>query len=131
MAMNYLLLIVVISLLVIIVWLAWRYRQLKNQLVEYSRSIRKNETHNISPNAKELDDLSSAVSSLISTFDLKNSALDSERARLATVLDQLTDGVLIADSHGLIQFANPAAGKLRSEERRVGKECRSRWSADH
>ena len=112
MAMNYLLLIVVISLLVIIVWLAWRYRQLKNQLVEYSRSIRKNEIHNISPNAKELDDLSSAVSSLISTFDLKNSALDSERARLATVLDQLTDGVLIADAHGLIQFANPAAGKL-------------------
>jgi len=38
--------------------------------------------------------------------------LESERARLATVLDQLTDGVLIADSHGLIQFANPAAGKL-------------------
>src|SRR5688572_22531213 len=112
MAMNYLLLIVVISLLVIVVWLAWRYRQLKNQLVEYSRSIRKNEIHNISPNAKELDDLSSAVSSLISTFDLKNSALDSERARLATVLDQLTDGVLIADAHGLIQFANPAAGKL-------------------
>jgi len=112
MAMNYLLLIVVISLLVIIVWLAWRYRQLKNQLVEYSRSIRKNEIHNISPNAKELDDLSSAVSSLISTFDLKNSALDSERARLATVLDQLTDGVLIADVHGLIHFANPAAGKL-------------------
>jgi two-component system phosphate regulon sensor histidine kinase PhoR len=110
--MNYLLLIVVISLLVIIVWLAWRYRQLKNQLVEYSRSIRKNEIHNIPPNAKELDDLSSAVSSLISTFDLKNSALDSERARLATVLDQLTDGVLIADSQGLIQFANPAAGKL-------------------
>jgi len=110
--MNYFLLVIVISLLVIVVWLAWRYRQLKNQLVEYSRSIRKNEIQNIPPNAKELDDLSSAVSSLISTFDLKNSALDSERARLATVLDQLTDGVLIADAHGLIQFANPAAGKL-------------------
>jgi two-component system, OmpR family, phosphate regulon sensor histidine kinase PhoR len=112
MAMNYLLLIAVISLLVIVVWMAWRYRQLKNQLVEYSRSIRKNEIQNIPPNAKELDDLSSAVSSLISTFDLKHSTLDSERARLATVLDQLTDGVLIADSQGLIQFANPAAGKL-------------------
>ncbi|HLO15225.1 MAG TPA: ATP-binding protein, partial [Anaerolineales bacterium] len=31
---------------------------------------------------------------------------------LATVLDQITDGVLIADAQGLIQFANPAAGKL-------------------
>jgi len=110
--MNYFLLVIVILLLIMAVWLAWRYRQLKNQLVEYSRSIRKNEIHKIPPNAKELDDLSSAVSSLISTFDLKNSTLDSERARLATVLDQLTDGVLIADSQGLIQFANPAAGKL-------------------
>ena len=112
MAMNYLLLIAVISLLVIVVWLVWRYRQLKNQLVEYSRSIRKNEIQNIPLKTKELDDLSSAVGSLISTFDSKHSILDSERARLATVLDQLTDGVLIADSHGLIQFANPAAGKL-------------------
>ena len=42
----------------------------------------------------------------------RHSTLDSERARLATVLDQITDGVLIADSQGLIQFANPAAGKL-------------------
>jgi two-component system phosphate regulon sensor histidine kinase PhoR len=38
--------------------------------------------------------------------------LDSERSRLATVLDQITDGVLIADAHGLIQFANPASGRL-------------------
>ena len=110
--MNYLLLIAVIFLLVIVVWLAWRYKQLKNHLNEYSRSVRKNEIHNLPSNTRELDDISSAVSSLISTFDLKNSTLDSERARLATVLDQLTDGVLIADSHGLIQFANPAAGKL-------------------
>ena len=32
--------------------------------------------------------------------------------RLATVLDQITDGVLIADATGLVQFANPAAGRL-------------------
>lgn len=110
--MNYFLLVIVISLLIIAVWLAWRYNQLKDQLGEYSRSIRKNEIHNLPSSAGELDDISSAISSLISTFDLKFSTLDSERARLATVLDQLTDGVLIADSQGLIQFANPAAGKL-------------------
>ena len=110
--MNYFLLVIVISLLIIAVWLAWRYKQLKNQLGEYSRSIRKNEIHNPPSNTRELDDISSAISSLISTFDLRFSTLDSERARLATVLDQLTDGVLIADSQGLIQFANPAAGKL-------------------
>ena len=38
--------------------------------------------------------------------------MEVERARLATVLEQMTDGVLIADSQGIIQFANPAAGKL-------------------
>src|SRR5437016_14473654 len=30
-----------------------------------------------------------------------------------------------------IHVLNVAAGVLRSEERRVGKECRSRWSPDH
>src|SRR3546814_13421974 len=34
-----------------------------------------------------------------------------------------------------VRFGNPALGKLRSEERRVGKECvstcRSRWSPYH
>jgi two-component system phosphate regulon sensor histidine kinase PhoR len=38
--------------------------------------------------------------------------LDAERARLATVLEQMTDGVLIADAQGIVQFANPAAGRL-------------------
>src|SRR5256714_13912522 len=30
-----------------------------------------------------------------------------------------------------ITFTNKAAGEMRSEERRVGKECRSRWSPYH
>lgn len=38
--------------------------------------------------------------------------LKAENARLATVLEQLTDGVIIADADGRVQFANPAAGKL-------------------
>src|SRR5256885_9264652 len=38
-----------------------------------------------------------------------------------------------ADPHPGLRGAAPAAGRrdLRSEERRVGKECRSRWSPDH
>jgi two-component system phosphate regulon sensor histidine kinase PhoR len=38
--------------------------------------------------------------------------LEAERSRLAAVLEQMTDGVLIADATGLIQFANPAAERL-------------------
>src|SRR5205809_5800798 len=45
----------------------------------------------------------------------------------ARVLARLRDaGVNLAAFH-----AFPSARKSRSEERRVGKECRSRWSADH
>jgi two-component system phosphate regulon sensor histidine kinase PhoR len=66
----------------------------------------------ISTDIRELEDLSSAISSLITAFNVQHAILDSERLRLATVLDQITDGVLIADATGLVQFANPAAGRL-------------------
>ena len=37
------------------------------------------------------------------------------------------------DQHQAIHHANELSGVVysRSEERRVGKECRSRWSPDH
>src|ERR1051325_8869230 len=38
-------------------------------------------------------------------------------------------GVLVAEN--LHPVANPAIDAFRSEERRVGKECRSRWSPYH
>src|SRR5471030_884774 len=34
-------------------------------------------------------------------------------------------------SYGSMAKAFPIAGSVRSEERRVGKECRSRWSPYH
>src|SRR5260221_7715879 len=53
-------------------------------------------------------------------------ALDSPR--YFAVLDRLDQ--LIAAPPGTY-LAGRAAGKARSEERRVGKECRSRWSPYH
>ena len=77
------------------------------------------------------------------------------------LLDGLADGVVIADSAGIVRVVNQAATRMlgttveqargaqladvlllqdqdgvtwvdgRSEERRVGKECRSRWSPYH
>lgn len=108
--MNYTL-IFTILILIIAGWYAWRYYTLRSNLNNYAKIIRQNPNEN-SINATELESLSSAIFSLISTFDVQHSKLDSERSRLATVLDQITDGVLIADAHGLIQFTNPAAGKL-------------------
>jgi two-component system, OmpR family, phosphate regulon sensor histidine kinase PhoR len=103
--------ILVILVLIIAAWYARRYYGLRASLNEYTRAIRQQPDLS-STDTKELESLASAVSSLISMFSDQHSALEAERSRLATVLDQITDGVLIADAVGLIQFANPAAGRL-------------------
>jgi two-component system, OmpR family, phosphate regulon sensor histidine kinase PhoR len=102
-------LIFTIILMIIAAVYAWRYYSLRREIDKYATHVR---GQDILTESSELQHISSAISSLISTFDLRHSTLESERARLATVLDQMTDGVLIADSQGLIQFANPAAGRL-------------------
>jgi two-component system phosphate regulon sensor histidine kinase PhoR len=92
-------------------WFAWRYYDLKRRLNEYASLVR-NRQNNLPIDVKDLENLSNAIASLQTTFNLQLSTLDSQTARLSTVLEQLTDGVLIADSHGQVQFANPAAHKL-------------------
>ncbi|HSL45367.1 MAG TPA: ATP-binding protein [Anaerolineales bacterium] len=109
--MNSLLVFVVIVLFLIVIFLAWRYQNLKTYLNEYTRTLRQQQPHPPT-DIKELENLSSAVASLVAAFNLQYSTLESERSRLATVLEQITDGVLIADAQGLVQFANPAAGRL-------------------
>jgi two-component system, OmpR family, phosphate regulon sensor histidine kinase PhoR len=106
--MNYSLLITILAIL-FAAWFAWRYVRLRRAVDEFAGRARTGDT---AAKAGELEGLASAISSLVSTFNLKQSALDAERARLATVLEQMTDGVLIADEAGLVQFANPAAGRL-------------------
>lgn len=90
-------------------WLAWRYYKLRREIERLANQIR---AQTINTEVKELENLASAVVSIMTGFDTRYSILDSERARLATVLEQMTDGVLIADSLGIIQFANPAASRL-------------------
>ena len=108
--MNAYWVVLLITLLVIALWFAWRYFDLRRQLQNYSDLIRRQSDFHT--DSKELETLSSAVTSLVSAYDTRYSALEDERARLATVLDQITDGVLIADEQGLIRFANPAAARL-------------------
>lgn len=106
--MNYTPLLIFI-LLIVAAWFAWRYYRLRRRLNEFASSIR---TQKTSSEIRELENLSSAVTSMAGAFELHHARLDAERSRLATVLEQMTDGVLIADSQGIIQFANPAAGQL-------------------
>ncbi len=58
------------------------------------------------------EQLSNAVKTMALTLNMRTSAVEAERARLAAVVDQMTDGVLVADSEGRIQFSNPAAERL-------------------
>src|SRR2546430_5675493 len=43
----------------------------------------------------------------------------------------LTRSLRLLEKEGLVAISNRAAMRQRSEERRVGKECRSRWSPYH
>jgi two-component system, OmpR family, phosphate regulon sensor histidine kinase PhoR len=106
--MNYLSIFTVI-ILILAAWYAWRYYKLRHDVDEYANHVR---GQHIDTKIKELENLSSSISSIVSTFDVQRSTLEAERARLATVLEQMTDGVLIVDSQGIVQFANPAAGRL-------------------
>ena len=109
--MNPFLVFTLIVLVLLTIFFIWRYQNLANAIKEYARAIRQQSNLN-SLEVKELEGLSSALASLNSKFNQEHGAIEAERSRLATVLDQITDGVLIADAHGSIQFANPAAGRL-------------------
>ena len=93
--------------------LAWRYFALRRDILTMTEQIRRKDELNES--ASELGDLASAFNSRLSTLNLQLSALNIEHGKLSAILDQLTDGVLIVDADGRIQFSNPAAERLFGE----------------
>ena len=106
--MNYTALLALI-LFSFAIWFAWRYYKLRHDIDQYAENIRR---QSIVTNVKALENISSALASVSTSFKEQLATLSEERSRLAAVLDQMTDGVLIADQQGVIQFANPAAGRL-------------------
>jgi two-component system phosphate regulon sensor histidine kinase PhoR len=109
--MNALLVILLGIALVLAAWFAWRYASLRRRVDEYARLVRRNPDR-LPTDKKDLEDLSNAIVLQRSTFEARHETLNAQNARLATVLEQMPDGVLIVDSQGQIQFANPAAGRL-------------------
>lgn len=108
------LIVVILLFLLIAVWFAWRYLDLRRRLRRLINLIGQAEAGNSVSlrDQKGLEELSNTVASLKEVLDVRGTQLEAERDRLATVLDQMTDGVLIADSQGRIQFSNPAARRL-------------------
>ena len=123
--MNWFLIVLALLLALALLWLGWRTIRLRRRLDEYAATIRRVTQADLSPAALPedvagLENVSNAVHSLVAAFDLHISVVEAERAKLAAVLEQMTDGVLIADSDGRIQFANPAAGRLFDTPAAVG-----------
>ncbi len=109
--MNQLPLYLAIIFLLLAVWFAWRYIYLRKRIEQYTELV-KRLPDELPTDFKQLETISNAIASLKTNFDSKLSNLNLETARLSTVLEQLTDGVLIVDAGGQVQFANPAARKL-------------------
>ena len=115
--MIYFLSALLLIALIALFWLGWRYFGLKRRLVKYTQALRTVDVGKFVPHALPedvlgMEELSAAIKNLLSNFEVQIASSDANRARLAAVLDQLTDGVIIADPEGHVQFANPAAEKL-------------------
>jgi two-component system phosphate regulon sensor histidine kinase PhoR len=106
-------LFIIAALLVVCGLLAWRYLALRRDIRAMAGQIRRKEDP--AETASELGDLASALSARLSAVQLQLYSLNIEHSKLSAILDQLTDGVLIADADGRIQFANPAAERLFGE----------------
>lgn len=95
---------------------AWRYAALRRRVEAFARALKA--LAGQPPRAlaegelPELHPLSAAAGMYTRSVGRKFELLEAERARLAAVLEQMTDGVLIAGAGGAIQFANPAAERL-------------------
>ena len=94
---NDILLALLLASLAALFWLGWRHVTLRRQLKQYTHTLREAAEGQFAPQAlpedvKGLDELSNAVKNLLSTFNFQLATSDADRARLAAVLDQMTDG---------------------------------------
>ncbi len=108
--MDSLLVFILAFFILLAAWLGWRYVKLRRAVREMTEQIKRGDDPTES--SRDLGELASALNAQRSTFNLQLSTLNAEHAKLSAILDQLTDGVLIADADGRVQFANPAAEKL-------------------
>src|SRR2546425_10996882 len=105
--------------------LYWRHREAFDELIATGQRFRKAQTSGKMVNMREARDARREALSRLSDLATEalrdaghNPSLDTLR-RIATTLEALSAYTSLSD------------GPTRSEERRVGKECRSRWSPYH
>ncbi len=112
--------LLITALLITALWMSWRYISLRRKIDSYAQTLRRasesdKPTLQLPTDIKDIEELSNAVHNLAGTCERRIATLEAERARLAAILNQMTDGVLIVDNTGSIQMANPGAKKLFGE----------------
>lgn len=124
--MNTFLLVCLLLALISLGILSWFHLRLRNRLTAYAQLVRRvSKNHQPARALPEdqpgLAELSNAVKFVALTLQSQNASLEMERTRLASILDQMTDGVLIADSNERVTFSNPAAARLFDNENAIGR----------
>ena len=124
--MNWILPTLLIIIALALVGLGWRHFVLLRNLKRYTallHAVTNDEmsVNDIPEDYSGLEDFSNSVKIMALALRERTSVVEAERARLAAVLDRMTDGVLIVDSGGQIQFANPAAERLFETKPAVGR----------
>jgi two-component system phosphate regulon sensor histidine kinase PhoR len=123
--MNWFFLILAAVVVMAGFWFGWRYIRLRGLLKHYADMLHlvadgEKSVSDLPEDLPLLEDFSNTVKALGLALGAQSSLVEAERARLAAVLERMTDGVLIADSSGQIQFANPAVERLFETKNAVG-----------
>lgn len=90
-------------------------RELTHAVTQLSRSVRDGELalSKIRPSTiDEIGDLSNAFNTMVLKLREQFNALQTEQLKMAAVLGEMSDGVLIVNDRGLIQLINPAAENI-------------------
>lgn len=115
--------IVLAGLLIIAIFIVsrWRYAEriaaALKQLTRATRQLGEGRYEGVEVPSRlekvpEMQELSQALEETADQIEEQISALSKEQTMLSTVLSQMTDGVLIADSEGHVQLLNAAAERL-------------------
>jgi two-component system phosphate regulon sensor histidine kinase PhoR len=118
-------LIVMLLAILLAAWIAGRTSRPVQQLTQavHQMTVTDLPEQSFSPAIDEIGQLTQAFNAMTFRLHDQFNALETERVKLAAVLEKMSDGVLIIDDQGVIQLMNPATEKMLSlkAENSIGK----------
>jgi len=95
-------------------WIASRTTQPLRELTEAAEHLSSGDLHGhlLPVTSDEVGQLTQAFNNMAVQLSSQIEDLEAERSKIAAVLAEMTDGVLIVDAQGLVQLLNPAAENM-------------------